>query len=276
MPRAATVAAGLAIAAGMHLLPSAASAGSINTNAALSPTAGGHIFRLQYHYAESRAGGNVKQINSSGVRATYVHGLRRDLALFLSVPYANRQVDRVLPRLGRVEEAHDGVGDITVMAKYRLWHRDPAPLDTQRIALLAGLNIRSGDSHFSSDSYDPILGAVYTWRHDRSKFDADLIYQLNTGRGPHGDDALRYDLAYSHRLFPTKFGDSAFEIDAVAELNGRYLTDGSHEIFLSPGVQFVAEHWLIEASLQLPVVREMAAGRAETDYRLVLGLRLRW
>ncbi len=276
MSRGAAVAVALAIAVGVHLLPIAASAGSINTDVALAPTAGGHIFRLQYHYAEASSGGNVEQINSSGVRGTYVYGLRRDLALFLSVPYANRQVDRVLPKLGRVEEAHDGVGDITVMAKYRLWHRDPAPLDTQRIALLAGLNIRSGDSQFSSDSYDPIIGAVYTWRHDRSKFDADLIYQFNTGRGRHRHDALRYDLAYSHRLFPSEFGDSAFEIDAVAELNGRYLTDGSHEIFLSPGVQLIAERWLIEASVQLPIVRELAAGRAETDYRVVVGLRLRW
>ena len=104
MPRGATVAAGLVIVAGMHLLPIAASAGSINTNAALTPTGGGHIFRLQYHYAESRSGGNVKQINSSGVRATYVYGLRRDLALFLSVPYANRQVDRVLPRFGDLRD----------------------------------------------------------------------------------------------------------------------------------------------------------------------------
>ncbi len=78
-------------------------------------------------------------------------------------------------------------------------------------------------------------------------------------------------------MYPAVYAiDQPYEVVAVAELNGRYSTDGSHEIFLSPGVQFVAEHWLLEASLQLPVVREMAAGRAETDYRLVLGLRLRW
>ena len=106
----------------------------------------------------------------------------------------------------------------------------------------------------------------------------DIAWAIDPGNGLpaelDGFDFLRITVGIN--FVDPLFGEGSSEIDAVAELNGRYLTDGSHEIFLSPGVQFVAEHWLIEASLQLPVVRAMAAGRAETDYRLVLGLRLRW
>ena len=34
---------------------------------------------------------------------------------------------------------------------------------------------------------------------------------------------------------------NAWELDAVAEMNGRYVTDGSAEVFLSPGLQFITE-----------------------------------
>lgn len=251
------------------------SAGPINTDAALTPREGGNILRLQYSYSETDARSNIEHINTSNVRATYVHGLRQDLAIFLSVPYVNRQVDRVLPRLGRVEDAHDGIGDITVLAKYRFWQEHRGPSETSRWAVLGGLDIRSGDSAFSSDSYDPILGTVFSWRKDRMRFDADLIYQFNTGGGSFRHDTLRYDLAYSHRLFPEAYPqEQSWEFDAVAELNGRYGTDRTHEVFLSPGFQFITERWIFETSIQLPVIQSIDG--PETDYRLVFGFRFQW
>ena len=139
------------------------------------------------------------------------------------------------------------------------------------------MNIRSGDSHFSSDSYDPILGTIFTWQRNRNHVDLDLIYQLNTGRGEHRHDALRYDVAYSYRLLPAVHdAEQPYELNAVAELNGRYVADGSHELFFSPGIQFIAQRWGIEASVQLPVVQELADSRTETDYRVVVGLRFQW
>lgn len=252
-------------------------AGSINTDVALIPTTGRSILRLQYTYSEADAPDPIVQINRSSVKATFVYGLRDDLALFLSVPYKNVQIDKLVPRFGRIEEAHDGVGDLTLLAKYRLWKDDSAPDATARWAGVAGLNFPSGDRHFSSRGFNPILGTVFSWRRGRARVDADLIYQFNTGRGEFRHDALRYDLAYSHRIFPAVYDlRTPVEFDAVAELNGRYQADGSHEVFLAPGLQFIAENWVVEASVQLPVIQELAGGAAETDYRLTLGLRFSW
>ena len=118
---------------------------------------------------------------------------------------------------------------------------------------------------------------MFSWRYGRSRFDADLIYQFNTGRGEFRHDALRYDVAYSHRIAPAVYAsEEAWELDAVMELNGRYVTDGSHEVFMSPGLQFIAERWVLEASVQLPVVQELANDGAETAYRVVVGFRFRW
>lgn len=178
---------------------------------------------------------------------------------------------------GRMEDAHDGIADLTFLTKYGFWQDDRRPLETLRWAALGGLNFRIGDSGFTSDSYDPIIGTVFSWQRERGEFDADLIYQFNTGRDEFRPDALRYDMSYSYRQFPSVFdGDGIYEFDIVGEVNGRYFTDGSHELFLSPGLQLVTERWILEASVQLPVIQEFADDRAETDYRVVLGLRFQW
>ena len=252
-------------------------AGPINTNVAFTPRKGGSLLRLQYIYSEADGQGPVKNVNRSTVKATFVYGLEPNLALFLTAPYVNRQVDRYQPRLGRIEEAHDGLGDLTLLAKYRFWQNDAAPGKTTRWAALGGLNFRSGDSDFSSDSYDPILGTVFTWQDDRHHFDADLIYQFNTGRGRFRHDDLRYDVAYSYRLTPARFdADHFYEVDVVAEINGRYRTDGSHEVFLSPGIQYVTRRWAWEASIQIPTIQELTDDEPETKFRFVVGVRYRW
>ena len=249
----------------------------INTDVALTPPKGGSIFRLQYSYSEADGSNDILHVNTSTVRGTYVYGFQENLAFFLTVPYANRQVDRFDAQFGRSEAAHDGIGDLTFLAKYRFWQDDRRPGETLRWAALGGLNIRSGDSDFTSDSYDPIVGTVFTWQRDRGWFNADLVYQFNTGAGDFRYDALRYDLSYSYRLFPDTFEPGkAWELDAVAELNGRYVADGSHEVFLSPGIQLITKQWIVETSVQLPVIQEFADDRTRTDYRFIVGLRYQW
>ena len=262
---------------GVSAVACAAVAGPINSDVAFTPREGGGVLRLQYTYEEAGAGGAVQHKNQSTVRAVLIYGLRSNIALILSAPYVNRQVDRFNKRFGRTEEAHDGVGDITLLLKYRFYQKDLGPLSTVRLAALGGINLRSGDRDFSSDSYDPIVGAVFSWRDDRDKFDADLIYQFNTGGGQARHDTLRYDLTYSRRIHPASYDDSTgYEILGVAELNGRYKTDGSHTIYLSPGVVFQFEQWTLEMSIQLPALQNLAGDRPETRYRFVTGLRYRW
>ena len=259
----------------MVCAPATILAGPINTDVALTPPKGGSIFRLQYIYSESDGSGDVQHVNASIIKGTYVFGLKENLALFLTVPHVHREVDVVKPQLGRFERSDRGVADLTFLAKYRFWQDDRRPGETLRWAAIGGLNIRSGDSDFTSDSYDPIVGTVFTWQRDRGWFDADLIYQFNTGGGESRHDALRYDLAYSYRLTPARFEPgNAWELDAVAELNGRYITDGSHEVFLSPGLQFITKQWILETSLQLPIIQDIDG--PETDYRFVVGFRFQW
>ncbi len=252
-------------------------AGPINSNVAFTPRQGGSILRLQYRYTEAEGDAGLSHVNTSAAIATYVYGLTPKLALFLNVPYMSREVDRFDKRLGRVSDTGAGFADVNVLVKYRFHQEDIGPGRTIRWAVIGGVNIRTGDSDFTSDSYDPILGTVWSWRHDRHRFDADLLYQINTGGGPKRHDSVRVDAAYSFRVFPAQVDQSAtYEIDTVAEFNGQYRTDGSYEIFLSPGIQFTTAQWTLESSVQIPVSQELARGVPEADYRFVIGMRFRW
>ena len=215
-----------ALIAGLGLVGPAI-AGPINSNVAFTPRQGGSILRLQYRYTEADGESGLPHVNTSAAIATYVYGLTPKLALFLNVPYISREVDRFDKRLGRVSDTSAGFGDASVLVKYRFHQEDIGPGRTIRWAAIGGLNIRTGDSDFTSDSYDPILGAVYSWRQDRHRVDADLLYQLNTGGGAKRHDRLRVDAAYSYRVFPMQVDQSAtYDIDTVAEFNGfnRYVS----------------------------------------------------
>jgi Putative MetA-pathway of phenol degradation len=252
-------------------------AGPINTDVAFTPYKGGSILRLQWRYEEADGRGAVQHKNVSVSRAAWIYGVNPNLALIVNVPYVSARVDRFAPKLGRFEVKRDGLADITALLKLRIWQEDIGPLQTRRAAILAGMNVRSGDSDFSSDSYDPMLGAVYSYREDRNVFDADILYQLNTAGGEGRHDVIRYDVSYSYRVFPAVFEEDMLEeLQLVAELNGSYTTSGDHEVFIAPGLQYTTERWTWELSLQIPTVQEFKGVTADTNYRLVLGLRYRW
>ena len=107
--------------------------------------------------------------------------------------------------------------------------------------------------------------------------DWDVLYKFNTAGGAAGDNELRADVAYSHRLFG---GESEvtgpWGLYAIAELNAKYFTDGSAQAFASPGLQYITPNLILEAGVQLPVGQDLKSPRLETDYTVVVSLRLQF
>lgn len=240
--------------------------GGINSDEALAPNVGGLVLRVKGSYSKLDAG-PAGDADGVGLTAVVAYGLTKKSSLFFKAPLLYRNVE-----VNGTKSDHFGPGDFTVFYKYRFWQKDTTALDTYRWAWVGGLNVRTGDSRFSSDSYDPLAGVVMSLQRSRHHLNGDLVYQMNTGSRVHKHDSLRYDLAYSYRIFPAHFTrGKAFQWEIVGEVNGKYFTDGSNAVFLSPGLQYSAQRWLFEASVQLPVIQELASGRPETDYRLVTG-----
>jgi len=257
------------IAAGCAPMVSAQEA--INFNSALQPAKGATIVRQQLRYFEADFANAMvnRHIEQYQLSTTIVHGLEPDLTLIFNAPFRFRKIE---DNLSGASHRNEGFADLTALVKYQLYHVDTGPTDTARLNLLGGMEVRSGDSHFSSDSYDPLLGLVYTQSRGRHGFDADLLWKFNTnGSDP---DRLRYDAAYVYRLQPESYGpDRMTALFAVLELNGYYETNGDNELFLSPGIQYVTRKWALEATVQLPIWQELDE-RMERDFILGLSLRM--
>lgn len=242
----------------------------INSDVALTPAEGVTLVRNQIRFAsgESVSSSSSQDINQVVISNVLVHGVREDLAVFASLPVVSLEIE---------EDSTSGLGEMTFLGKLRIYRKDE-PLKTTRVALFGGVETPTGREDFSSDSFDPILGAVYTQQTLNSEFDADFIYKWNTGGGVFSFDSLFYDMAYQFRIWPPRHpekGVPAF-LNLVAELNGFYSTRGSHLLFLSPGIQYVDKRFIVESSIQLPVVQDQDKNEFEADFILSGGIRIQF
>ena len=136
--------------------------------------------------------------------------------------------------------------------------------------------MRNVDFPPTSDSWDPFVGHVWTYQSQEWGLDLDTLWQFNTGDGPFGHDELIYDAAYTYVLLTGQtLDDKYWQLNSIFEINGSYVTDGSHLVFASPGFQLALERMIVEASLQLPAVRDLKSG-LEPDYVIVVGTRITW
>ncbi|MGB7291701.1 MAG: transporter [Thermodesulfobacteriota bacterium] len=263
-------------------------AAPINSNVALPVRKGGFVFRSQVRWLRA-----TKKLNVVAIPNVLVYGATPDLALFAIFPYIFRNEEFSDPSSGkRFDKNDNGIGDPTLIARYTVFARD-YPSGTARLAPLVGIKIPTGDDDLepiTTDSVDFELGGVstVTWDFGRHEIDADVIYRINTEAENFemGDD-LVYDLAYEFRVYPWTLPDVGVPnfLYLVAEANGifsqkgklnRMTVDdsGGNILFLSPGLQFATKRYIIEASIQLPVIQDLNDNQLETDFVLTGGFRV--
>ena len=252
----------------------------INTNVALQPAEGQFIYRTQLRYRSFEVDGPNADVDVLTNSHVLVYGWTARFSTVLGVPLRYRHFEQD----GRKED-DVGVGDINLLARYQLWKK-LAYLSSQSWTLLGGLQVPTFDDPFSSRSFDPILGTVYSWRYFRHGFDADAVYQLNTqnDRDFEEGDILRYDLTYQYRLWPWQYtSETSWTLSGLLEANGvqqwkserygRSLRESdSHQLFVSPGLVLSGRRVRLEAGLQVPVIRQVGNAAKEDDVRFVLGL----
>lgn len=248
----------------------------INSNVALQPSKGGLIIRQQFRYSEAEHTtplGDVR-IDLASSFTTFAYGVSDELTLIVDTPFVLSR--RIENDTTGDDDTDSGFGDLRLLSKLRLYRDDFGPTDTTRFDLIAGLEVPTGQDEFSSESFDPILGGVFTHIEGRHAFDADALWHFNTGGGSRGDDLLRYDAAYLYRLSPETYASTdPTGLFGSIELNGSYETNGDHELFLSPGIQFITTRWIVEATVQLPVHQDLDH-RAQRDFIIGVGFRIQF
>ncbi len=248
----------------------------INSNVALQPSRGGLIIRQQFRYAEaeqSTSMGNMDIELASSI-TTLAYGISDKVTLIVDMPFILFR--RIENKTTGSDDTDSGVADLRLLTKVRLYRNDFGPTDTTRLDLIGGFKFPTGSDKFSSDSTDPIIGSVISHIQGRHALNADALWNFNTNGGDQGDDMLKYDMAYIYRLTPSTYASSKpIALFGSMELNGLYETNSDHEIFLSPGLQYVTTRWIAEATVQLPVWQDLSY-RVERDFIVGFGFRVQF
>lgn len=272
----------LQLAVVVLLLSASASAQEpISAESATQPSPGHFTIKEQLRFMslDDDRGSRREQsrVNDLILNSSLTVGLASDWSLSLRAPLVARWRD---DDRGGTDRAQ-GIGDVTTLLKWRFYREDDGPLNTTRIALLGGMETRTGDSPFTNDAYNPILGLAATRIMGRHGLNGHLQWTFTTDGAPDPilpgmstADVFRYNGAYLYRLHPSAFTaeTSGGAWYAMIEANGTYETNGDHELLLSPGLMYEARTWVFELSVQLPVWREIDH-RAKTEYVLIAGVR---
>ncbi len=234
--------------------------------------------------------------------ATFVYGATRDLTLALTFPIIECRLRFDDAAGERRTITADGAGDLSVVGVYRVFRRD-VERGTTQFSVLGGLKLPSGatdveDSNLprltgrpgtrlppnlqpGSGSVDGLVGLAGFHNMDRLSFYADVQGKLNTegAQDFQAGHSLFYDLSADYVLVPTRNLFLVLELNGVvterAEQAGWTVRDsGGHLLFLSPGLQYLPIPPLIlEASVQIPIYRDVNGRQLAPDWSVVVGLR---
>ncbi len=281
--------------------PAPVSAVSINSDVGLTPAKGQTVIRSQIRYTSKRDDPTAQDRNNwvLAIPLTVVYGFTQSVAGIIKIPYLHKEL-RSTSGGDRVVRQDAGIGDITLLAKGRVYTRDFLGA-TSRLSLLGGLEVPSGQSgdadargklsrtlQLGSGSWDPIMGAAYTWQSLDDEWDVNLTYQFNTTANKFEfGDVLQHTVAYQRRILPRRLPERGeyTQVNVVLEANGIWaqknrsggsLVDGSggYTLFLSPGLQAASKYAVVELSVQLPALQVLNGNQVETDVVVVGSIRM--
>ncbi len=238
-----------------------------------------------------------RDLSVRGFMAALGYGVTSDFAVFGVLPYLNKELRLDTPG-GRVTRKSSGVSDLRLFGRYTFYQQD-APGQTLRVAAFAGVEAPTGDDDQrdsqgrvpaplqpGSGSWDGFAGLVGTFQTLDDQLDAQLAFQANREANAfEAGDEWHVDLSWQHRLLPRTLGAGLPDfLYGVLELNAVHRSkdtfngagDGSSggtQVFLSPGLQYVAQRWIIEIVAQLPAMQNLNGVALEDDYALRAGVR---
>ncbi|WP_037374378.1 transporter [Sedimenticola selenatireducens] len=218
------------------------------------------------------------------------YGATGRLALFGVLPYFDNELDVVVGGR-RVTRSASGFGDLTLFGRYTLVQRD-WPGRNFRVAPFAGVKAPTGDDderdalgplppsvQLGSGSWDPLVGVVATYQTLDYQVDTQLSYQANNKANSfEAGDVARLDGSMQYRLWPqtltTGLPDFLYGvIEANLVHQGKDRINGSTDpnsggtrLFLTPGIQYVSKRWIVEGTVQIPVLQDLNGTALENDY----------
>ena len=274
-------------------------AGPISFNSALPVSEGVGILRSQVKIMKKSGDSTAlnRDLTVTAIPLVLAYGINSKLAVFAVLPYVDKRLAMTLATQ-RIHRAAQGLGDAKIFARYTIIQQD-RPGDTFRIAPFAGLKIPTG-AHADHDafgllpralqvgsgSWDVFAGLAITRQTLDWEFDIAPSYQLNTeAAGFEFGAQARLDASLQYRLFPTEItSDTAGFTYAVLESNiiwngknkaaaATDLNSGGLSWNLVPGLQYVTARFVLETTLQIPVMQRLNGTALKSDWTWTAGFR---
>lgn len=247
------------------------------------------IWQTRFEYSKA------ENVTDSRIVETYFWAPNPTMDFALAIPVIHRDVDLGNGGDGRLE----GIGDATLRWKNSIWKLDDVMKST-RFSTLAGVKFPTGAWHDEVDGIDVPRklqlgtgafgfygGPLFTQIDDRHRFAVEAIgaYDLEHD-GFRLQPSLRLGLAYWYRIFPERIEIAGrdTEVRGVFELTssfygesdwrGQDQDDDGNITWLSPGIQiYPSTRWLLEASLQLPVIETLEDAQGDRKYGFLLSVK---
>ena len=226
-----------------------------------------------------------------------VYGLHRKVSLIGIFPLLDKQLRLESPAGVDNLGAGFGLGDVTFLLKWRLLKQDRGRGSLQ-LALQGGIKTPTGRDNASAPSgallspqlqrgtgsWDPTTSFIASFVTPSARwfFNASAGGTLSTqGNALERGDVFRYDAMVKARISPLRSRDAFL----LLELNGLWQgrsragkveigSSGVNLLYLSPGIQYLLRpNLIVEAGVQLPIVRDLNGTQLAPSANVLLGLR---
>ena len=265
------------------MLTALAHAGGISFDAGLTPAEDRWILRTQVR-SMSRSNDPSpmnREMRTVIFPVVLAYGLRPDLTIMVRQAGLSKEMSMA----GNTDKS-SGTGDFFVLAKYRAY-RINTPDYTLGIAPTLGIELPTGKTALSSDTYDVNTGLFVSLRRGLSAVDANFAYMWNgfaggKKNGFNPGDELSFNVAFAHQIVIGKKARSS--LAPVFEMNYRHIradriggndaaNSGESAVYLSPGVKFTMSTLILEALVQIPAWQDQKGAQTERDVGIISGIR---
>ena len=270
-------------------------------NTALPVAKGEFIWRERLVFRERSDDGPMQRdVSIRALGSVLGYGVSGRLSTFVVLPYFFSKSLDVTTGNGRLSRRAEGVGDLSAFAKYTAYQRDFRG-GTMRLSAFAGLTAPTG-RHDQRDAFgelprplqagdgawDGFGGVVATLQTLDFQVDAQAAYRDN-GRhdGFERGDTARLDASLQYRVWPASldglrgtpgFGYLLLESklvhrDTHTVASASDPNSGGVQWLLAPGAQYIGRRWIVEGTVQVPVVTNAPDAAIRDDAIVRIGFR---
>ncbi|OYV80087.1 MAG: hypothetical protein B7X47_03940 [Ferrovum sp. 34-44-207] len=272
----------------------------ITFNTALPVHEGGYVLREQFVFMKNADDPTSvgRNMEATGLVSVLGYGVTRDFALFRMLPYFDKRLDM---RMGGqdISRSQRGLGDLTLLGRYTAYEYN-APGRTLRVAPFLGIKAPTGEDNArdgmgrlppplqpGSGSWDALGGVVLTYQTLDFEIDSQVSYKANReANGFQAGNVASLDTSLQYRLWPRNLGAGVpaflygvLEANLVHSARDRSggaddPNSGGTTLFITPGLQYVTQKWIVEAGVQIPVSQHLNGTALKNDYVFTTGFRI--